>query len=184
MVGKVGAVAVVDEGGGAADGVGNVVKEAADALDDLVDGVDVHHGDDVFDFGSGARVRLRLRLRFRLRLRSIHTDADGRFQGQCWRKSLWPPSTASTTAATTSSVVKCGGNGGDGGGSRRSRKRTRRYRSNPGPTTVRSYSGRNAADYWCMKDYSKVVTEVFEEFASADARDAGAPDCGAGEDRR
>lgn len=47
MVGKVGAVAVVDEGGGTTDGVGNVVKEAADALDDLVDGVDVHHGDGV-----------------------------------------------------------------------------------------------------------------------------------------
>lgn len=44
VVGRVCAVAIVDEGGGSADGVGNVVEEAADAVDDLVDGGHVHHG--------------------------------------------------------------------------------------------------------------------------------------------
>lgn len=121
VIGEVGAVAVVDEGGGAADGVGNVVKEAADALDDLVDGVDVHHGDDV-----EVRVRSSIATAFAT---SINAGAGCYFWRQCWRKSLWPPSTASTTAATTTSVGDCGGNGGGGGGSRGSRRRTRRYRS-------------------------------------------------------
>lgn len=44
VVGRVGAVAVVDEGSGSADGVGNVVEQAADAVDDLVDRVHVHVG--------------------------------------------------------------------------------------------------------------------------------------------
>lgn len=44
VVGRVCAVAIVDEGGGSTDGVGNVVEEAADAVDDLVDGGHVHYG--------------------------------------------------------------------------------------------------------------------------------------------
>lgn len=59
VVGRVCAVAIVDEGGGSADGVGNVVEEAADAVDDLVDGGHVHHGHGLrhsvyFGFGFAA----------------------------------------------------------------------------------------------------------------------------------
>lgn len=59
VVGRVCAVAIVDEGGGSADGIGNVVEEAADAVDDLVDGGHVHHGHGLrrsvyFGFGFAA----------------------------------------------------------------------------------------------------------------------------------